>query len=189
VPSLFSPVLAAGTLSARDQPVLTTEELIARPWEPADRGAVLRAYADPAIQRWHTRSMTDTEASDWINSSTERWERESGADWAVTDGQAILGRVGLRRIDLQEGLCEVVYWVLPEARGRRVAPRALCVLSDWAFGVGLHRLELTHSVENRASCRVAQIASYGLEGTKRQEARHCDGWHDMHLHARLSGDR
>jgi hypothetical protein len=26
------------------------------------------------------------------------------------------------------------------------------------------------------------------EGTKRGEALHADGWHDMHLHARLAGD-
>jgi ribosomal-protein-alanine N-acetyltransferase len=83
----------------------------------------------------------------------------------------------------------VVYWVLPEAGGRRVATRALCALTDWAFSTGLHRLELTHSVRNHVSCRVAEIASYELEGTKRQDAIHLDGWHDMHLHACLAVDR
>ncbi len=157
-----------------------------RPWEPADRWALLEAYADPGIQRWHARSMTDTEATEWIDSWAGRWERENGADWAVTDGAQILGRIGLRRLDLHEGLGEVVYWVLPEARGRRVAPRALCALSDWAIEIGFHRLELMHSVQNHASCQVARAASYELEGIKRQERRHSDGWHDMHLHARLS---
>lgn len=52
----------------------------------------------------------------------------------------------------------------------------------------LHRLELAHSVRNPASCRVADKAGYRLEGTKRQEGRHADGWHDMHPHARLRSD-
>lgn len=53
---------------------------------------------------------------------------------------------------------------------------------------GLNRLELAHSVHNDASCRVAANASYALEGTKRAEGLHADGWHDMHLHARLRAD-
>jgi ribosomal-protein-alanine N-acetyltransferase len=186
IPSLVKPALGSGSLRAGDQPVLRCQELVLRPWEPEDRAAVLTAYADPDIQRWHTRTMTDAEAADWIASWATRWEQEIGAGWAVTDGARVLGRMGLNRIDLQEGLGEVGYWVLPEARGRRVAGRALDVLSDWAFDVGFHRLELMHSVRNPASCRVAYAASYRLEGTKRQEARHADGWHDMHLHARLS---
>jgi len=41
---------------------------------------------------------------------------------------------------------------------------------------------------NPASCRVAGNAGYGFEGIKRREALHADGWHDMHLHARLIDD-
>jgi RimJ/RimL family protein N-acetyltransferase len=41
---------------------------------------------------------------------------------------------------------------------------------------------------NVASCRVALYAGFAAEGTKRGEARHADGWHDMHLHARLEND-
>jgi RimJ/RimL family protein N-acetyltransferase len=38
----------------------------------------------------------------------------------------------------------------------------------------------------RASCRVAQKAGYLLEGTKREHWLFADGWHDVHLHARVS---
>jgi RimJ/RimL family protein N-acetyltransferase len=41
---------------------------------------------------------------------------------------------------------------------------------------------------NPASCRVAHHAGYPFEGIKRREALHTDGWHDMHLHARLIDD-
>jgi len=54
--------------------------------------------------------------------------------------------------------------------------------------LGLHRLELRHSTANPASCRVAARAGFRLEGTLRSAMRHPDGWHDMHLHARLQGD-
>lgn len=62
-------------------------------------------------------------------------------------------------------------------------------MTAWAFDpLGLHRVELNHSTENAASCRVAQRAGFPLEGTKRREHRHSDGWHDMHVHARLESD-
>ncbi|MGY2127682.1 GNAT family N-acetyltransferase [Blastococcus sp. SYSU DS0617] len=55
-----------------------------------------------------------------------------------------------------------------------------------AFDLGLQRLELQHSTRNRASCRVAEKTGFDLEGTKRRAGLHQDGWHDMHLHARLA---
>jgi RimJ/RimL family protein N-acetyltransferase len=83
-------------------------------------------------------------------------------------------------------LAGIGYWVVPAAQGRGIAPRALVPVSDWAINeLGLHRLELEHSTRNQASCRVAEKAGYSLESTKRSQALHQDGWHDMHLHVRL----
>ena len=54
--------------------------------------------------------------------------------------------------------------------------------------LSLHRIEVQHSTANPASCRVAERAGFPAEGTKVSEALHTDGWHDMHLHARIQGD-
>jgi [ribosomal protein S5]-alanine N-acetyltransferase len=42
-------------------------------------------------------------------------------------------------------------------------------------------------VANQASCRVGAKAGYELEGIMRGALLHADGWHDMHLHARVAG--
>jgi RimJ/RimL family protein N-acetyltransferase len=190
VPELTVAVVEPGSLSHRAQPLLVVEDLRLRLWQPDDAPVIVDAYSDPAIQQWHARSMNDrSEAVAWIESRSGRWSQERGADWAITDESGVLGRIAARRIELERGLAEVGYWVLPHARGRGVASRALSGLCGWLFDeVGLHRLELMHSTLNPASCRVAQLASFQLEGTKRQEALHQDGWHDMHLHARLASD-
>ncbi|MFI7162061.1 GNAT family protein [Rhodococcus erythropolis] len=63
-------------------------------------------------------------------------------------------------------------------------------MSEWAFReVGFHRLELEHSIHNPRSCRVATKAGFNEEGVRRGSARHADGWHDMHVHARLRSDQ
>lgn len=188
MPLLTTPILPPGSLGGHPQPSITGFELVLRPWQAADRPAIMAAYSDPEIQRYHTRSMNAAEAIDWLAAWARAWEQETAAGWAVTDGSEVLGRVALRWMDLHDGVAEVGYWVLPGSRGQRVASRALSALTGWAFNTGFHRLELLHSVQNPASCSVAKNVWYELEGTKRQDALHADGWHDMHLHARLADD-
>lgn len=189
MPTLTPTVIPAGTLAALAQPELDRDGVVLRPWRATDRAAVVTAYGDPDIQRWHCRSMTDDEARDWIASWRDQWRTESGASWAVLRHGEVAGQIGLRRIRLDEGLAAVSYWVLPAHRGTRTAPQALAALTTWSFAtLGLHRMELCHSTANVPSCRVAQRAGFAEEGTKRAEARHADGWHDMHLHARLATD-
>jgi RimJ/RimL family protein N-acetyltransferase len=189
VPKLTGPVIEAGRLAGLCQPVLELDDFVLRPWRAEDAPAVAEAYSEPGIRRWHVRSMTVGEARTWIDSWPGRWARESGGGWAIAGESGLLGQISLRRLDLADGLGEVSYWVLPAARGQGVATRALCALSGWLFDhVRLHRIEVAHSTMNPASCRVAENAGYAYEGTKRGEGLHADGWHDMHLHARLSGD-
>ncbi|MET4225621.1 GNAT family N-acetyltransferase [Oerskovia enterophila] len=189
MPILTEPTVRPGRLSAQPPPVLTGDGLTLRPWALADAPTLLAAYQDDAIQLWHARAMEDIdEAEAWIVSRHESWTHEVAGDWAVESEGAVVGRVALHHLDLHEGGGEVGYWVLPAARGRRVAPRAVGVLVDWAFGdLGLHRLRLVHSTQNEASCKVALAAGFTPEGTLRESGRHVDGWHDMHLHARLAG--
>ena len=189
VPDLTAPVVRAGRLGGRPQPRLAAGGLVLRPFAEADVPGLVAAYGDPAIQQWHARSMTEDEARAWVAAREGRWGAESGGDWAVTDGGALVARVGLRTLSLAEGWAEAAYWVVPAARGRGVAARALDAVAAWLFDdVGLHRLELVHAVGNVASCRVAAKAGFRLEGTKRRQTLHPDGWHDMHLHARLAAD-
>ncbi|SDM75068.1 GNAT family N-acetyltransferase [Allokutzneria albata] len=184
MPSLVPPACPPGTLATTPQPTIA-ETL--RPWRPEDSPALRTAFADPHIQQWHRLSLESTaEAEEWIASWAVRWAAEEAASWAITEGEQVLGQVGLRGVDLAEGHAELSYWVLPEARGRGVAVRAAQALADWAFDVaGLHRLEIGHSVANTASCAVARRLGYPLEGTKKSAYLHVDGWHDAHVHARV----
>jgi ribosomal-protein-alanine N-acetyltransferase len=189
MPVLVQPVVPAGRLRNQAQPTLRADYLTLRPWRLSDADAVLAAYRDPGIQRWHAQSIAHDEVVPWLSSWSDRWRAETGAGWAVTEQDTLVGRVGFRSIDLDEGMAEVAYWTVPAARGRNIAARAVRAASTWMFrSVGLHRLELSHSTLNPASCRIAEKAGYPYEGTRRQQVLHQDGWHDMHLHARLVTD-
>lgn len=194
MPFKISDIVAAGTLARRPQPTLpvTGGGLVVRPWETEDAPAVYEAFQDPVMQRWHARvADSESEVRGWIEGWRRAWADERDAYWAVADADTgeVVGRVALRCIVLGDGQAEIAYWTMPSARGRGVAPRAVATLTDWAFDeVGLHRLELTHSTANEASCRVALKTGFTPEGTKRSALLHEDGWHDMHLHARIRDD-
>ncbi|MEV0268275.1 GNAT family N-acetyltransferase [Hamadaea sp. NPDC050747] len=190
MPLLATAACPEGILRDQPQPVLRTADVVVRPWRQSDVDAVVAAYADPAVQRWHVRTMTGEEALGWIESWPRYWSAERAASWAITGPDDVaLGQVGLRQVDLFEGHAHVSYWVRPEARGRGMAVAATEAVIAWCFGeVGLHRLQLSHSTANEASCRVAAKLGFAVEGTQRQAGRHADGWHDMHVHARLRDD-
>jgi RimJ/RimL family protein N-acetyltransferase len=194
VPSTRStlPAISAGTLADTAQPVLSAVGgLLLRPWEATDAAVFVGAYRDSEIQRWHTRQpMSEDQVREWFDQYRRDWARERGAHWAVTGSRGeVLGRIAMRGLDLDDGVAACAYWVLPAARGKGVASRALSALSVWALDeTGFHRLELDHSTRNTASCRVAVKSGFLLEGTKRSAAVHVDGRHDMHLHARIRGD-
>jgi RimJ/RimL family protein N-acetyltransferase len=187
VPSLTTPTMTLAAWRERGQPTVTADGLVLRPWRRDDVDTVVRAYADPSIQQWHVQSKTPDEAREWIARWPGRWDAGTGADWAVATGQdVVVARVGLRSVDLYEGEAEVTYWVLPESRGRHVASRSVDALTRWLFDAGLHRVALRHSTRNPWSCQVADQAGFAWEGTLRRSGRHADGWHDMHLHARVA---
>lgn len=193
MPSLVPPVLPAGRFAKSEQPTLQAEGgLCLRPWRPADAPAVVAAFRDPGLQLWHRRRAdSEDEARAWIARWNSDWEKETSAQWAVVDAASdtLAGRASLRSVVLAEGQAEAAYWTVPAARGTGVASRAVAAMTAWAFTeVGFHRLELWHSVANPASCRVAAKSGFAMEGTRRGGLRHTDGWHDMHLHARLADD-
>lgn len=193
MPRSVPAIIAVETLTKAAQPVIPAGgELVLRPWLRRDAPEVYLAFQDPAIQRWHARTAESVaEAQDWVEVWSRTWGVGTDANWAVADGRTghIVGRASLRSMLPAQGSAEIAYWVMPSARGRGIAPRAVAALTAWAFDeIGFHRLELRHSVHNPQSCRVAIKSGFALEGVNRSATLHADGWHDMHMHARVSGD-
>lgn len=129
--------------------------------------------------------MSPAEAKGWIAEAGEAWAAEKAASWAVEADGVLAGRMTLR-FHLPDGFAEAAYWTREICRGRGVASQALHAATEWAFSIGMHRVELEHSTSTSASCRVALKAGFTAEGTRREGALHTDGWHDMHTHARIA---
>lgn len=191
MPKLVPPVVEAGAMTGRRQPEIAVgDDLVLRPWRASDAPAVVQAFSDPDIQHWHFRRYdTVAEAREWIEAELGAWRDEAAASWAIARSTSdhVLGRVAIYTV-LKDGYGEVTYWVLPEARGEGIAPRAAIAATRWAHEFGLHRVQLQHSTRNEPSGRVALRAGFVSEGVCRGANLHDDGWHDMHLYSHLSTD-
>ena len=68
------------------------------------------AYQDEAIQRWHVqRADSLAEARGWIAGWQGGWAAETGAHWAVADGESgvLLGRAALKHLNFSDGTADV----------------------------------------------------------------------------------
>ncbi|MFF4429989.1 GNAT family N-acetyltransferase [Streptomyces sp. NPDC001513] len=186
-------VVPAGRMRALPQPEFDLPAgMRLRRWAAHDAPALVDCFLDPDIRHWNRPSRLDLPgAEERITRFHDRWQAEEAAIWAIAPaaGGPAVGLIGLADLDLPGGSGEILYWLLPAGRGSGVMVPATTHVTRWAFDdLGLHRVRITHSVANPASCAVATKAGFPLEGTMRGALLHADGWHDEHLHARLRTD-
>ncbi|MGV9450202.1 GNAT family N-acetyltransferase [Streptomyces sp. NPDC003635] len=181
-------------------PDLRAGDLRLRLWDPeseVDVEAWWRGRTDPEFARWNTplRFTTDLDsAREQLRAAARSAAEGASAPYCIADATSgrPLGHIGVNVVNRVMNMARVGYWVLPEARGRGLATRALALAARWSFtDLGLHRLELDHAVGHDASCRIAERCGFTYEGTLRGamwEAGRHDAYRDMHLHARLAED-
>ena len=180
------------------RPTATAPALLLRPWTERDIPAMVEAHRDPIMRQWLRHPVTNADEARRIIQA-RRADREAGIGFsfavllAEPDGpdghDDLVGGVSVRGLDGTAVAGEVGYWVAAAARGRGIAPRAVDVVCEWAFSLPrdqpLERLELIHSVGNRASCRVAEKAGFRFSAMLPPLLP--DFPDDGHLHVRLDG--
>jgi RimJ/RimL family protein N-acetyltransferase len=194
------PALILRPWQAADIPALAAEMsrdyLLGGMWSRPDESpfrAVLRGGAE------RTGPMDERDAARWLASQDRGWRDGDRLCFAVLElddagSCALAGNVGLKNRE-ETGLigehetAEIGYWTAVAARGRGLAPAAVRAVTDWACdmfaGTRLRQIMLVHSVDNPASCRVAEKAGYPFR--KLSPANPPHWFADCHIHIRLCG--
>ncbi len=172
--------------------VLSIDELVLRPWRPADAPEVLAICQDPEIARWVTipQPFLPADADAFIEGAAAMWRDGTGAPFAIVDGAAgpLLGAV--TRFGPEGHQATFGLWLAPAARGRGVGTRALRLITDWTFATtAAIRLDAFIMVGNEASHRMVERAGFTREGVLRAWDLHHDGVPvDCVVFSRIRGD-
>ena len=173
-----------------DPVVLDAGPLRLRPWRADDVDAVWAVFQDAEVRLWNGGGVATRDDAAALLARRMDWSAGDHAAWAVVDAatDVVLASMSVHSIDRVGTDAEVGYWTAPAAWGRGVA--AVDAACRRAFAtLPVDRIELLHAVENAASGRVAQKASFTYEGHLRRSYRYGDGVkHDELLWARLAED-
>ncbi len=167
---------------------------------PALAAAVQASLDD--LRRWlpWAREAYGTEdARAWIENRRRAWDdgeaysfaivQASGDAHGVPDESGFLGGVGINRIDRQNRIGNVGYWVRTQATGQGVATTAVRLAARVGFGEpGLRRLEFLVSTANEASQRVAEKVGACREAILRRRLRVREWVDDAFLYALFPED-
>lgn len=137
---------------------LTDGIVTLRHWHPDDAEWYVEQSRDAEIQRW-TNEPPDLTVAYVREVIEELLRTRAHAGLAITDAATgeLLGNAGLAPGD-EPGTGKLAYSVAPAARGRGVATRAVRLLVEYAWELGLDRVELWAHVGNVGSQRVAERA-------------------------------
>ncbi len=146
------------TASAPD-PQLSDGVVILRSPDERDLAAIDLGIHDPDVVHWF--GQPDASATDVTAMNRKRAEAGSPTlSICETDG-ACLGLVWVNANTTDPTIGTVGYWLLPAARGRGLAARAVRLLSAWAIrDLGFRRLRLLAESSNERSQRVAERSGF-----------------------------
>jgi RimJ/RimL family protein N-acetyltransferase len=147
------------------EPRLTDGVVTLRPPSEADLDAIAAGIVDPDVVRWI--GPPEGSAAETLELNRARWAAGSPTFAICEDDGSCVGHVWANRAKEEPGAAAIGYWLLPAARGRGVATRAVRLLCEWLVAErGLRTLRLFTDPANVASQRVAERSGFTRIGVE-----------------------
>lgn len=176
-----------------NQPTLTTERLVLRPFDERDAPDVQlladdRAIADTTLSI--PNPYEDGMAEEWIAQHRSQFEAGTRAVFAMerSADRELVGAISLT-IDRQVRKGELGYWVGRPFWNAGYATEAAQRIVEYGFqDLELNRILAKHFVRNPASGRVMQKIGMQKEGTLREDTIKWDRFEDLHIYGLLRSE-
>jgi ribosomal-protein-serine acetyltransferase len=140
------------------------------------------------LARWMPWAADDDleKVREFIRSSRQLTDTNAFSLAIVEDG-GIVGSVGFHRVDRENRLTSIGYWIAESAQGRGTVTLAVTALLDHAFGSWeLNRVEIHAGVDNARSRAIPERLGFTQEGVLRQAERVGDRWVDHVMYSMLA---
>lgn len=171
--------------------VLTRGDVTVRPLRRGDarQWQSLREANRAWLRPWEAntppgRPIASSSFGALVRHERARWSRGEAFCAVIEVDGRLVGRVTVHAI-VWGAQCggSLGYWIAEPYAGRGIVPTAVALISEYAFGRGLHRLEIALRPENSASLRVAQKLGFRAEGTRARYLFIDGEWRDHDIFA------
>ena len=154
---------------------LTGDLILLRPYQEGDINQVYEAVRESITELilwmpWCHADYSIEESKTFITSQPKVWESGTDYGFAILDSSngQYLGGCGINRINYNDRVANLGYWVRTGRTKQGIATEATLLLARFGFDrLNLNRIEIIAAVDNKPSQRVAEKAGAVQEGILR----------------------
>ena len=177
----------------REQPTVTTDRLVLRPFQPDDAEPLEHLGNDPEVISRTGRSEVPVPGTGlfWMENRLAWYEKGEAVDFAITLAETgeFVGIIGLGMEYPGDDAMQLGFWVGKEYWNRGYATEdALAVLPLGFSSLNLHRIFARHFISNPASGRVLEKIGMLYEGTLRESTKKNGVYESVACYAILRSD-
>jgi ribosomal-protein-serine acetyltransferase len=115
------------------------------------------------------RMQTSEFAKNFVNGTMQRNSEGQEYAFVILENEVIVGRIGIYKIDGQNKIGEIGYWIIENAQGKGIITKACKTLLDFCLTeLQLNRIEIKCGTGNTKSQEIPKRLHFTEEGILRQ---------------------
>jgi ribosomal-protein-serine acetyltransferase len=135
------------------------------------------------------RMQTVEFAKNYINGVLQRNKEGNEYAFVIIENDTVIGRIGVYKIDGQNKIGEIGYWIIEGFQGKGIVTRSCKAIIDFCFSdLQLNRIEIKCGTENYKSKTIPEKLNFNKEGVIRQGELLYDSYIDLNLYSLLKSD-
>lgn len=135
------------------------------------------------------RMQTVEFAQNFVKGTMQRNCERSEFAFVIVEKEKVIGRIGVYKIDNQNKIGEIGYWIVEGFQGKGIVIKSCQALIDFCFSdLQLNRIEIKCGTENVKSKTIPEKLNFTKEGVIRQGELLYDTFIDLNLYSLLKSD-
>lgn len=170
------------------------DEIVLRSWREDDVEIALnvvlrnREHLQP-FMHWMTPNYSIESSKKFLTDAIANRREKKNLGLGIFRGDELIGSIGFVEFDWTSRRTEIGYWIDKAEEGKGIVSRACRLLISYAFeDLGMNRIEIRCSAENRRSAAVPERLGFTKEGVLRQAEFRNGKLHDFNIYALLAED-
>ncbi|HEU4788634.1 MAG TPA: GNAT family protein [Flavobacterium sp.] len=139
----------------------------------------------PFVDRMQTVEFADN----FVKGTMQRNKEGNEYAFVIFENEKVIGRIGVYKIDSQNRIGEIGYWIVEGFQGKGIVARSCQAIIDFCFlDLELNRIEIKCGTENFKSKTIPEKLNFAKEGVIRQGELLYDTFIDLNLYSLLKSD-